>query len=589
LPRLLLPVQHQGWPMILRPSLPICLAVLVTACGRAPETKERKPGMALAEADRVFIAGIESRGLVLTRRGFPALTAAIRAGEAEKVAAFFAPDFAGEMFDAAEGAGVKAATLNVQRRTKADDGRKMVAVKAAEFAQMLTGLRRPFAAEAEVEMALTSLAPVNRPALDGAWSAGCALRLAGKRADGRTGELLAKLELDLKSVPDADAIATAGGWIQKARLVEEQLASAAAPLMGEIGGERGINRWKLHDNWTAPLENRPVLTGGVFVADVNNDGEDDIFVTDVSGPALYLGQGGGRFKDATEGSGIPATLRGSGAVAMANFDGDGHVDIILPKHVLRGTGTGKFADISSRMKFEFGHRLSGFCVADYDCDGRLDLYVLRFHGTDKSVGTKTSWIDGPGGPGNQLWRNLGNWKFEQVSEKANARAGSRAVFTSVWLDVNDDRWPDVYVINELGGGILLVNKGDGTFTEVHLIDGDPGDFGSMGMAMADYNNDGRMDIYTANMYSKAGRRIMENLPADSYPPEVMSKIKRFVTGSELYRNEGGLKFSAVGKAARVHAVGWAYGAAFVDLDNDGFLDLYGTAGFASVNKEEPDG
>jgi hypothetical protein len=159
----------------------------------------------------------------------------------------------------------------------------------------------------------------------------------------------------------------------------------------------------------------------------------------------------------------------------------------------------------------------------------------------------------------------------------------------VWLDVNDDRWPDVYVINELGGGILLVNHGNGTFREVHLIDGDPGDFGSMGMAVGDFNNDGRMDIYTANMYSKAGRRIMENLPADSYPPEIMAKIKRFVTGSELYRNDGGLKFSAVGKAARVHAVGWAYGAAFVDLDNDGFLDLYATAGFASVNKEEPDG
>jgi hypothetical protein len=413
--------------------------------------------------------------------------------------------------------------------------------------------------------------------------------MAGKLTDGRTGELMAKLELDLKSVPDADAIATVGGWIKGARLAEEQFAAATAPLMGEIGGERGINRWKLHDNWTVPLENRPVLTGGVFVADVNDDGEDDIFVTDVSGPALYLGLGGGRFKDATKDSGIPAALRGSSAVALADFDGDGHVDMILPKHVLRGTGTGKFEDITGRMKFEFGNRLSGFSVADYDCDGRLDLYVSRFHGTDKSVEAKTSWIDGPGGPGNQLWRNLGDWKFEEVAEKANARAGSRAVFTSVWLDVNDDRWPDVYVINELGGGILLVNKGDGTFREVHLIDGDPGDFGSMGMAVGDYNDDGRIDIYTANMYSKAGRRIMENLPADSYPPEVISKIKRFVTGSELYRNDGGLKFSAVGKAARVHAVGWAYGAAFIDLDNDGFLDLYGTAGFASVNKAEPDG
>jgi len=82
---------------------------------------------------------------------------------------------------------------------------------------------------------------------------------------------------------------------------------------------------------------------------------------------------------------------------------------------------------------------------------------------------------------------------------------------------------------------------------------------------------------------------MENLPAGSYEPNVLAKMKRFVTGSELYQNEGGLKFSRVGKSARVHAVGWAYGAAFVDLNNDGLLDLYGTAGFMSVNKEEPDG
>ena len=144
------------------------------------------------------------------------------------------------------------------------------------------------------------------------------------------------------------------------------------------------------------------------------------------------------------------------------------------------------------------------------------------------------------------------------------------------------------MINEFGGGILLVNQGNGTFQEQPLLD-DAGDFGTMGMAVADFNNDGNIDIYTANMYSKAGRRIMENLPEGSYPPATFAKMKRFVTGSELYRNLGGLKFERVGKSMRAHAVGWAYGATFLDLDNDGFLDLYGTAGFMSVNKEEPDG
>ena len=111
----------------------------------------------------------------------------------------------------------------------------------------------------------------------------------------------------------------------------------------------------------------------------------------------------------------------------------------------------------------------------------------------------------------------------------------------------------------------------------------------MGMVVGDYDNDGNIDIYTANMSSKAGRRVMENLTPGTYPPDVFAKMKRFVTGSEMYHNLGGLKFERVGKPLRVFGVGWAYGTAFLDLDNDGFLDLYGTAGFMSVNKEEPDG
>lgn len=547
-----------------------------------------KAGMALAEEDRVYIAAIEARGLVLNRRGFPAMTAALAAGEEKQVGKFLSGDFSGIVPAGGKEETPPDRTVVIRRRTAGSDGGKdATKLDAGKFSGVLTEMRRRFGAETTVEMALTSLSPVSNSKLDGAWTAGAALRMAGSTSDGKTGELLVKLEFDLSSVPDADVIGNGGGWIRGARLAEEQMAVTAKPVMGEIGGERGVDRWALHDNWHAPAAKREIQTGGVFLADVNDDGEQDMLVTDITGPVLYLGLGGGKFKDATKDSGIPETLKGIGAVAIADFDNDGHVDIILPKFILRGDGTGKFADITSKMKFEFG-RLSGFSVADYDRDGRLDLYVARFNGIEKSAQEKTSWIDGPGGPGNQLWRNLGDWKFEDVSEKANAKAGLRSVFNTVWLDANEDGWPDVYVINEFGGGILVVNNGDGTFHEQVLVD-DAGDFGSMGMAVGDYNNDGHMDVYTANMYSKAGRRIMENLPEGSYEPNVLAKMKRFVTGSELYQNEGGLKFSRVGKSARVHAVGWAYGAAFVDLNNDGLLDLYGTAGFMSVNKEEPDG
>ncbi|HEU0011207.1 MAG TPA: VCBS repeat-containing protein [Verrucomicrobiae bacterium] len=538
--------------------------------------------LALAESERVFLANIEQRGLVLTRRGWPALAAAIRAGEAAKVAQFFSTNFQGATLAVGEGKGVDLPTLKVRRQTNPG-----AACDAGTFARFLTELRQRFAPDAKVELALMSLLPVKREDLDGAWGGSCAFRLVGPRTAGGHGELMAKLDFELNSVPDADEIATRGGWIRSLRAVEAQEAVATHELFREVGREWGINRALFQDNWQVPVEQRPIVTGGVFLADVDNDGHQDVLITDERGLFLYRGGPGGRFEEVTHKSGLSPTLRRVLNAAWADFDGDGLVDLITATRVFRNLGGFRFEDISDRARIPMGSGVSGFSIGDYDRDGKVDLYVSRNDSVGKFTGTN-SWIDGPGGPGNQLWRNLGDWKFEEVSSRANAQAGRRSVFTSAWLDANNDNWPDIYCINEFGGGVLLVNKGDGTFREMPLVD-DTGDFGSMGLAVGDYDNDGNIDVYTANMYSKAGRRIMENLSDGTFAPEVFAKMKRFVTGSELYHNDGGLKFTRAGKRARVHAVGWAYGAAFFDLDNDGFLDLYGTAGFVSVNKEEPDG
>jgi hypothetical protein len=328
------------------------------------------------------------------------------------------------------------------------------------------------------------------------------------------------------------------------------------------------------------------------VADVDDDGREDVLVTDAQGTFLFRGLEGGRFEEVTAAFGLPRALKQVANAAFADFDNDGRVDLLLDYRVFRNVEGRRFEDltetIAAKTQFRFGGTALGLAVGDYDRDGRIDVYVSRSNGPKGSRYGRNSWIDGPGGPGNQLWRNLGDWKFEDVSDAANARGGRRSVFTSAWLDANNDQWPDLYVINEFGGGVLLLNQTNGTFQEQPLID-DPGDFGSMGMAVADYDNDGHIDIYTCNMSSKSGRRVFENLSAGTYPPEVWAKIKRFVTGSELYRNQGGLQFRRAGQALRVQGVGWAYGAAFFDLDNDGWQDLYGCAGFMSVNKEEPDG
>jgi len=580
-----------------RPALARATALLLAGIGllvlrtnaaspdRAGGTSNKLP---LAENDRVYLANIEQRGLRLSMRAFPALSAAINNGDTAKISRLFASSFAGQTLDLAQGYGPETEGLKIRRVVASGEPKsKVISANAEQFTRYLLDLRRRFGTNLIVDMALKSFSPFKREEIDGPWRGGCALRLAGRRTDGAPSELMLSLDLELARVPESDAITTEAGWVQSLRVTDAQEVIAKGELLAEVAKERGIDRSLFHDNWTVPLANRVVVTGGVYAGDVDDDGWEDILITDKKGVFLFRNEGGGRFVDTTERAGLPRQLGSVANALFADFDGDGLIDLLLDRRAFRNVGQFHFQEVTNVTPLPFGSAL-GLSAGDYDKDGRVDIYVARSYGEKGGRSGKNSWIDGPGGPGNQLWHNLGNWQFEEVSQKANAQAGRRSCFTAAWLDANNDGWPDIYAINEFGGGILLLNQGNGTFKEQPLID-DAGDFGSMGMAVADYDNDGNIDIYTANMSSKSGRRVMENLPAGSYPPDVLSKMKRFVTGSEMYRNLGGLKFARVGSNLRVRAVGWAYGAAFVDLDNDGWLDLYGTCGFMSVNKEEPDG
>src|SRR5262249_27493613 len=144
------------------------------------------------------------------------------------------------------------------------------------------------------------------------------------------------------------------------------------------------------------------------------------------------------------------------------------------------------------------------------------------------------WLDGKAGgkTANQLWRNLGHWKFEDVTGASSTDGGNRSSFTAVWLDANNDGWPDLVVPNEVGNGALLINQKDGTFRE-HLLGEGPTDFGTMGAVAGDFDNDGSIDLYLANMYSKAGKRVISNLKPGTYSDETMAKLHRLVAGSQL--------------------------------------------------------
>ncbi len=577
-----------GYVLAVTPST----ATAAGAPSKLPPGLKPSTDLPLAESNRVFIAEIEHRGLTLTRKGFPVLAAAIQKSDADQFAKALAPSFQGETLDLAHGVGLENEVIQIRRlRTTVEPKATPESAEAGPFVKYLLGLRAHFGKDAKVELALMSLSPVAREKLDGPWKGSCALRLFGGLEGGGKKELLAKIEFDLLRVPDVDVIVTDPGWIQSLRFYDLMETTSTHDLMAEVAKERGIDRSLFYDNWTKPPDEMVIVTGGVYLADIDNDGRQDILILDPNGVFLYHALPDGHYEEISEKAGLPHKMRNAYNAVFGDFDNDGLVDLVLTYEkgvrVFKNLGGGRFEDVDFRTNLWFD-KVLGLTVGDYDKDGLLDIYVTRGAGPSKKANQVNSWIDGPGGPGNQLWRNLGNWKFEDVTKQANASAGHLSCFTAAWLDANNDGWPDIYCINEFGGGVLLLNQGNGTFKPQHLLD-DTGDFGSMGMCVGDFDNDGNIDIYTANMYSKAGRRIMENLPASSYPPDVFAKMKRFVTGSEIYRNHGGLNFERVGKKLDIHAVGWAYAPTFVDLDNDGFLDIYATAGFISAGKEEPDG
>ena len=305
----------------------------------------------------------------------------------------------------------------------------------------------------------------------------------------------------------------------------------------------------------------------------------------MNGAKLYQGGPGGTFKDVTASFGLATRLTDRPTAAWVDIDGDGWDDLILGRRIFRNEGGKGFTDYTAKCNLRLPDDAGAVVVADYDRDGKLDLYVTR-----SLPRGATSWLDGHSSDkrGNMLFRNTGDWQFENVTKSAGALGGQRSTFTAAWLDANNDGWPDLHVINEFGDGILLVNNQNGTFSERRLADR-PADFGTMGVAVGDIDNDGNIDIYCANMYSKAGTRVIGNLAPDAYPADVMEKMRRFVAGSQLHLNKGGLKFEQAGNDRRVAAVGWAYGACLADLDNDGFLDIYATAGYISRDRKEADG
>ncbi len=465
---------------------------------------------------------------------------------------------------------------------------------AAEFLTALTSLmdRVDDSMPSRVSLGLVRLSPQDEsPALDGAWKSVWKLQIAGAK-EGRPVDINARMSFDFSSV--TEGMDQRDAWIQTASLHDVREVSATHPLMEEVTDKSGIAVDRMRDNWRPECDGDfKTKTGGAYVCDYNLDGIPDVLIEDLeAGRVLYRGRGDGTFEDCTEQAGLALPPDQSKllwtAAIWADLDGDGDEDLVSEGSLFENLGNGTFADVTAKTNLRLTPA-AGYAIADYDLDGRVDLYVCHTskYLPGQTVTTAVPWIDGTLGIDNVLWRNEGDWKFRDVTAETNAGGEGTVCFAAVWLDANLDGYPDVLCINEFGRNALLLNDGGKRFTS-HDIDPVFGGF-SMGVSAGDVNNDGRLDVYVANMYSKAGNRIISNVDPASYDGDMYDKLVDATLGSRLYLGNSDGQLVSVPHESGLSDVGWAYGPGFGDFDADGLADIYATVGFRSVKKGEPDG
>ena len=327
---------------------------------------------------------------------------------------------------------------------------------------------------------------------------------------------------------------------------------------------------------------------GVAFIDIDNDGWLDLFFVNgttlegfpaVKAPTnhLYRNKGDGVFEDVTARAGLAASGWGQGA-CVGDYDGDGYDDLFVTyfgqNRLYHNRGDGAFEDVTRAAgllttRTRWG---TGCAFLDYDRDGRLDLFVANYIDLDLATaptpGSGLCRYKGiqvacgpPGltGGRNALYHNGGNGTFEDVSDKTGITRASGTYGLGVsTLDFDNDGWVDLYVANDSNPSALYRNNHDGTFTDIGVASGcaysqDGKPQAGMGVGIGDYDRNGTMDVFktnfagdTATLYSNSGDGFCQD------------------------------RTFAAGIGINTRWLGW--GTGFVDLDNDGWLDLFLTNG-----------
>ena len=331
---------------------------------------------------------------------------------------------------------------------------------------------------------------------------------------------------------------------------------------------------------------------GVAVGDFDNDGFDDFYVCQPAGlpNRLYRNRGDGSFEDVTEKAGV-GVLDNTACALFADFRNLGLQDLVVVcasgPLLFLNQGDGTFS--LKREAFKFANPPQGTfthaAVADYDRDGRLDIYFcmyMYYLGLDQ-YHYPIPYYDARNGPPNCLFQNRGDGVFEERTEESGLNADNdRYSFACAWGDSNGNGLPDLFVVNDFGSSQLYRNNGNGTFAVVSQQANVEGVGAGMSCAWCDYDNDGHQDVYVPSMWEAAGQRVSgQKQFHEKAPQNIRELYQRHARGNALYRNSGDGTFQNVGHQANVEMGRWSWSSDFWDFDHDGYSDLYVANGYLS--------
>jgi len=363
-------------------------------------------------------------------------------------------------------------------------------------------------------------------------------------------------------------------------------ANRPVPQLQDVTAKAGIKFSHASSN-----DNRYIfesMSGGVVLLDYDRDGWPDIYFTNA--PTVQMALGGktvlgalyhnnhdGTFTDATQKSGLTKPCLAMGG-AVGDFDNDGWPDLYITclggNLLYRNNGDGTFTDVTAKAGVTDGRWSAGAAFGDYDGDGFVDLMVAnyvdfrlndlpqfgstpycKYRGVDVQCGPR-----GLTGAGDALFHNNGDGTFTEVSKRAGVSdANGYYGLGVIWADFNGTGRPDIFITNDSTPKYLYKNLGDGKFEEIGFESGtalssNGSEQASMGIAVGDYNHTGRPSLYVTNFENE---------------------------NDDLYRNDGDWDFTEQSFASGVapSTLPWVkWGTAFVDVDNDGWLDLFTVTG-----------